>query len=275
VSGHLIALTIITALSVAAFERAGFAQESAHTCIVIREARSGTVWRSDPTLCATRLSPASTFKIPHALVALETGVVGPDTVEKWDGTRHPDLPKWDRDHSVTSAMRPSVLWFFQRMAPRVGAARMHHWLEQMRYGNARTDGDVTMYWVNGTLQISPEEQVSFLQQFYADRLPIGREWQGLVRGALDQPPGMIENSRGVSRLEGTWPAGATWNAKTGRAGYAGRSVSWLVGELSVDRDAYVFAAAVWRDGGPVGFLDGAHAAVTAFIERGLLKPSPR
>jgi beta-lactamase class D len=42
------------------------------------------------------LSPASTYKIPHALIGLETGVITEDTVEKWDGVRHPDQPKGTR-----------------------------------------------------------------------------------------------------------------------------------------------------------------------------------
>ena len=75
-------------------------------CVVILNAGSGQVTKTGDR-CDTALSPASTFKIPHALVALETGMVTADTVEKWDGTRHPDQPSWDRDHTVLSAMRPS------------------------------------------------------------------------------------------------------------------------------------------------------------------------
>src|SRR5262249_39291052 len=151
----------------------------------------------------------------HALVALETGVVSPGGVEAWDGTRYPHQPKWNQDHTVSSALRPSVVWFFQRIAPRIGSDRMHQWLTLMHYGNARTDGDITMYWLDGTLRISPEEQVNFLTRFYAEELPIEKKWQRLVREALDQPPGTVENATGVSRLDGDWPSDAKWNAKTG------------------------------------------------------------
>ena len=101
--------------------------------------------------CATRLSPASTYKIPHALIGLETGVITETTVEKWDGVEHPNQPKWNQDHTVLSAMRPSVLWFFQAMAPRIGAARAHEWLKRFHYGNTDTSGPITQYWVNGPL----------------------------------------------------------------------------------------------------------------------------
>jgi beta-lactamase class D len=244
-----------------------------HSCVVILDSASGNTWRSDPKMCAVRLSPASTFKIPHALVALATGVITADTVEKWDGTRYSGTPVWERDHTVMTAMKPSVVWFFQRIAPHVGARRMHEWLERLRYGNARTDGDVTLYWLDGLLQVSPDEQIEFLEKFYSLRLPFNPDLQRRVRGALDQPPGTVENSRGVSRLDGDWPVDARWNAKTGRTEYGSREVSWLVGELASGGRSHIFASAVWRDGGQVDFLDSANLLVKTFIARGLLKSS--
>ena len=88
----------------------------AETCVVIQELTGSKplLQRGD---CAIRLSPASTFKIPHALVALQTGVVTTNSVERWNGSRYEQQPEWNRDHTVISALRPSVLWFF----PFIGA----------------------------------------------------------------------------------------------------------------------------------------------------------
>src|SRR4051812_36137484 len=88
-----------------------FAQGTApQSCVELVEMTPGaTPWKSNDTACATRLSPASTFKIPHALVGLETGVVTTATVYEWDGTPHPDQPEWEHSHTVLSALRPSVL----------------------------------------------------------------------------------------------------------------------------------------------------------------------
>jgi beta-lactamase class D len=265
------AVTLLTLLH----PHAGRAQAAPSTCVVMQERGTGAPWRSQTGLCSTRLSPASTFKIPHALLALESGVVAPDTLEKWDGVQHAANPDWDRDHTVLTAMRPSVLWFFQRIAPRVGAARMKSWLERVDYGNARTDGDVTRYWIDGTLQVSPDEQLQFLNRFYEGTLPVGSERNRLVKDALEQAPATVQNATGVHRLDGAWPSGTAWNVKTGRTGYAGRSVSWLVGQITVAGRAHVFAAAVWRDDPTVEPLDAARLAVRTFIERGLLKPSQK
>jgi len=246
-------------------------QPNLHRCVVIIDQKTGSTWRSDATACATRLSPASTFKIPHALVALETGVIAPDTVEKWDGVQYPDYAKWNHDQTVTTAMRPSVVWFFQRIAPRVGAARMHGWLQRLKYGNASTDGEVTMYWLNGTLRISPLEQAAFLLDLYGGRLPIAADRVTLIRGALEQPFGTAENANGVMQLEGPRPAAATWRAKTGRTSFDGTRVSWLVGDVELAGRGYVFASAVWRlDNGDIAQPEAAQLAVNTLAARRLL-----
>jgi beta-lactamase class D len=249
---------------------------SRRSCVIIQDAAGDARWVSDAEACATRLCPASTFKIPHALVGLETGVIAADTVERWDGVRHPRQPLWDRDHTVLSAMKPSVVWFFQRIAPRIGAERMHGWLERLKYGNADTSGDVTMYWLNGVLRVSPDEQVAFLRRFYTSTLPIAAVHQKSVRDALDQQPGTVQNSLGVHDLDGRWTPDVRLNAKTGASTTAnGETVSWLVGALSVAGRDHVFASAVWGDDEAVELLDGPRLAVKTFIERGLLRPKPR
>lgn len=169
--------------------------KGAHQCMVVFDHGAAQRWSGSAAECATRLSPASTYKIPHALIGLETGVVTETTVEKWDGVKHPNQPKWNQDHTVLSAMRPSVLWFFQAMAPQIGAERARAWLQKCQYGNLDTS---------------------------------------------------------VA---------------------SGESVSWLVGQLTVDQRKLVFASAVWRAGGGLDSLDATRLAIRTFVERGLLRPS--
>jgi beta-lactamase class D len=213
--------------------------------------------------CGVRLSPASTYKIPHALIALETGAVAVDTLEKWDGTRYERQPKWNLNHTVISALRPSVLWFFQRVAPRIGAERAAAWLARFEYGNQKVTGPITQYWVDGSLAISPLEQVIFLRRFYQKALPVQQRYVDAIRGGLEQDRGTVENSLGIHTLEGKW-TGAKLNAKTGATTTADYRVSWLVGLLTVDDRDHVFASAVWNSG-TVDTLDAAGAAARAFI----------
>ena len=75
------------------------------------------------TVCETRYLPASTFKIPNALIALESGVAdGPDFPLPWDGVTR-EFEGWNRDHTLASAFSASALWYFQELARRVDPER--------------------------------------------------------------------------------------------------------------------------------------------------------
>jgi beta-lactamase class D len=265
--------TLYLAAFIALVPLGAFAQNARHTCVVISDnGGPGERWNGTAADCATRLSPASTYKIPHALIGLETGVITETTMEKWDGVKHPDQKKWDQDHTVLSAMKPSVLWFFQRMAPKIGAARAHDWLQKLSYGNADASGDITRYWINGTLLISPEEQLAFLRKFYGGTLAIAKPHVDQLKGAMQQEPGTVENARGITKLNADWRDGISLNSKTGATTIeSGQAVSWLVGQLTVDSRKIVFASAVWRADGGVDNLEAAHLAIKTFVDRGALR----
>lgn len=88
--------------------------------------------------CGRRTLPASTFKVPHALVALETGVVTEKTVIKWDGTRR-DYPVWNRDQTLDSAVKMSAVWVFSavRLCDRPRARIVISQIVSLRIGNVR------------------------------------------------------------------------------------------------------------------------------------------
>ena len=245
---------------------------SPNVCVVINDTGTPERLLGTATECATRLSPASTYKIPHALIGLETGVVTETTVVKWDGVRHPEQPKWNQDHTVLSAMRPSVLWFFQNLAPRIGATQAREWLQKFQYGNTDTSGPITQYWINGRLRISPGEQLVFVKKFYEGALPVSKTHADQLKSALEQAPGTVENARGVHKLEAAWRRGISLNSKTGATTIeSGESVSWLVGQLTVDNRKIPFVSAVWRASGGVDTMEATRVAIKAFVDHGILK----
>jgi beta-lactamase class D len=246
------------------------AQKAARRSCVVLQPLAGNAPPRQFGECGVRLSPASTYKIPHALIALETGAVTLDSVEKWDGTRHARQAEWNRDHTVISALRPSVLWLFQRIAPRIGAERATAWLDTFEYGNRKVSGPITQYWVDGSLAISPLEQAGFLRRFYQGTLPVQRRYIDAVREGLEQRPGTVENALGVHQLDGDW-SHARLSSKTGATTTADYRVSWLVGMLTVNGGDYVFASAVWQRGGDIDTLEGARRAARAFIEEGMIR----
>src|SRR6185503_14895748 len=127
---------------------------AAGECVVIAPLDSGAERAFGGGECDRRTLPASTFKVPHALIALDTGVVTDRTVMKWDG-RKKDFPAWERDHTLDSAIKSSVVWFFQEAARSIGRERELQHLRAFAYGSQSFSREVDSFWLNGDLTISP------------------------------------------------------------------------------------------------------------------------
>lgn len=168
-----------------------------------------------------RYSPASTFKIPHTLFALDAGaVVDEFQVFEWDGVTR-TFPGHNQDQTLRSAMRNSTLWVYEGFARQIGEARARAYLEVANYGNADPSTAKGSYWVDGKLRISAYEQVAFLRKLYRNELPFRVEHQRLVKDLM-----IVE-------------AGRSWilRAKTGWEG----SYGWWVGWVETQEGAVFFA----------------------------------
>jgi beta-lactamase class D/2-keto-3-deoxy-L-rhamnonate aldolase RhmA len=213
---------------------------AAGECVVVAPLNGPeTVFGGDD--CRQRTLPASTFKIPHALVALQTKVVTDKTVIKWDGTKK-DLPAWERDHTLESAIKMSVVWVFQQFAAAIGRDRELEYLRAFRYGSATFEHDVTNFWLNGDLQISPVEQIAFLRRMFSYDLPIDRAHIDTVKADLTMPHGKFVNAFGVHDFALRWPADTIVRVKSGNGTVNGEHVSWLVGALETGGRQFVFAS---------------------------------
>lgn len=181
----------------------------------------------------TRFLPASTFKIPNTLIALETGVAsGPDFALAWDSVAAPRQSwwpaAWARNHTLGTALPSSAVWYYQELARRIGSERMQRFVNGLDYGNRDISGGIDQFWLSGGLRISPVEQVHFLRRFYAGEL-----------GATDRATGIV---RQLLVLEET-PA-YRLSGKTGWATFEDSSmpgVGWLVGYVERGADMYFFA----------------------------------
>ncbi len=188
--------------------------------------------------CSVKTSPASTFKVPHALIALETGVVkDPFAMVAWDGTKQ-SYETWERDHSLDSSMKWSVLWFYRRTAAAIGRERMLASLKKLGYGSDTYEGEQTSFWVNGDLVISPAEQLAYLRWMFRYELPASRANIDAVKAAMRMPEGAITMARGTH----PFPVGGVVHAKSGNATVDGERVSWLIGHLERGGKEYVFVA---------------------------------
>lgn len=236
------------------------ARPNRRECFMLQPLDGSAAFISDRAECAVRTAPASTFKIPHALIALDTGVItDPLAPVPWDGTKQ-NFAAWERDHSLDSAVKDSVLWFFRRTAGLIGRERMLQSLAKLGYAADSFEGDITAFWVNGDLAVSGEEQLRFLQKLVRYELPVKREHVDAVKAAFLMPAGKITNASGTHDFALKWPAPLVVRAKTGNTNVRSERVSWLVGHIESKGKQYVFVARV-RGQGP---LPGTAGAALAF-----------
>jgi beta-lactamase class D len=126
--------------------------------------------------------PASTFKIPNSLIALETGVVeDPDKdVFKWDGVVRP-IEAWNKDHTMRSAIAASAVPVYQEIARRIGEERMQKFVNLLEYGNRNIGGGIDQFWLSGDMRIDPVQQIDFIDRLRRGVLPISKRSQDLMR----------------------------------------------------------------------------------------------
>ena len=183
---------------------------------------------SDTDRSGQAFLPASTFKIPNSLIALETGVVAdPDKdVFKWDGVKR-SIEAWNQDHTLRSAIAASVVPVYQEIARRIGAERMQKHLDLFEYGNRNIGGGIDQFWLTGELRIDPIQQIDFVDRLRRGVLPIAKRSQDLVRDIVP-----------VSKA-----GDATIRAKSGLLGaeLGKPSLGWLVGWAEKGSAQTVFA----------------------------------
>ncbi len=141
--------------------------------ILIYDLKANRTFQYNAHRNRTAFPVASTFKIPNSLIALETGVIPNElALLTWDGITR-ELPVWNRDLNLKEAFKHSAVWFYQVLARRTGHDRMKQWIEAIAYGNQTigTPENIDQFWLNGTLQITPQGQVDFLRRLYANELP--------------------------------------------------------------------------------------------------------
>lgn len=211
-------------------------------CTLIVSAERGAIVHEAGD-CDERVTPASTFKIPLALMGFDAGVlVGPNDPAIPFQSGYPDWggAAWRQDTDPSHWMRHSVVWYSQFIARELGVEGLTRYGRAFAYGNADFSGDpgrdnaLERSWISSSLKISPREQVAFLRTFLSQSLP--------ASAAAHQMTAHIAESHALP--DGTIVWGKTGSAYPRNADGGldrARGWGWFVGWAAKGDDFYLFA----------------------------------
>ncbi len=168
----------------------------------------------------TAFSPASTFKIPNTLIALNEGVVNKDSIIVWD-KKVREFDAWNKDQTLQSAFKSSCVWCYKEFASKIGVDKYNKYLKELNYGNKTIGKDVTDFWLDESLRITAFEEIRFLKQLQANNLAFKQEDINLLKKLM-----IDEKSENY-----------VVRAKTGWEGKYG----WYVGYVETKNDVWFFA----------------------------------
>lgn len=235
VQTHLAALAAIFAAAIVP------AQAATKTiCTLVVDAASGADLRREGT-CGERVTPASTFKIAIALMGYDSGfLVDAETPKLPFKQGYIDWrPQWRHDHTPTSWMRESVIWYSQQVTRHLGRERYQAYVDAFGYGNRDVSGDpgeengLTNAWLSSSLQISPQEQVAFLSKIVNRALPVSETAYAMTAVITDY------GDHGGWRVHGKTGAGLPIGDDGIRV--RGKPYGWFVGWAEKQGRTVVFA----------------------------------
>ncbi|WP_216616718.1 class D beta-lactamase [Marinifilum caeruleilacunae] len=202
-----------------------FEKENTSGCFIIHDFKNNKSLVHNSARLDSAYLPASTFKIINSMIALETGVIKDEKeIVKWDGKKR-FVDAWNRDHNLETGIKYSVVWMYQELARKIGKERMSHWVKKAEYGNRNIGGKIDLFWLNGDIRITANQQIDFLKRLYLNQLPFEAKNQETVKKIM-----IVEQNDSY-----------TIRAKTGWAARVKKQMGWYVGYLENESNVYFFA----------------------------------
>lgn len=195
-------------------------------CFVLYNQSDNEYIRYNSSLCDSGYIPASTFKIPHALMALEEKVViDTNEIIKWNGHEWPHKA-WNQDQTLKTSMKYSCIWVYFGFAEKIGIEKYYDYVNQFDYGNKNLTGPPTRFWLAGQFRISANQQIDFLKRFYNYNLPASEKSIDIVKDII-----ILKQTDNY-----------TFSGKTGGGRLSdNEDIMWLVGYVERDDKPYFYA----------------------------------
>lgn len=213
-------------------------------------AYDGSTWTVyNPERAVQRCSPDSTWKIYDALIALDAGTLTAESSSiPWNGTNYP-FEAWNKDQTLDSAMQSSVNWYFQTLDQRIGKQKLAKEIRKIDYGNKNIQSNLSSYWLESTLKISPVEQVLMLKRLYYNDFDSSAKNITAVKSAICLTPDHLYGKTGTGKINDTNVNG------------------WFIGYALTENEPYFFAVNISNGSGQ----DAADIALKILNQQSLIE----
>lgn len=209
-------------------------------CTVILDVASGKTLVRTGT-CDQGVSPASTFKVPLAVMGYDAGVLKDERTPAWDyNAEFNALKKDQKTVDPTIWEKESIVWYSRQITRELGNDKFGGYVTKFGYGNKDVSGDpgrnngLTNAWLASSLKISPDQQVEFVRRLVTGKLPVSEKAHALTKAIIP----LFESGDGWTVHGKT---GAIWlRTKTGTFD-KNRPIGWFVGWAENGGRQIVFA----------------------------------
>lgn len=211
-------------------------------CTIVVAADSGRTLVEEGD-CDIRATPASTFKIPLAVMGFDSGFL--------TDAHSPELPfkkgypdwlgdVWRQPTDPARWIKHSVVWYSQRITQHLGAAELRRYTTAFGYGNADASGDpgkdngLERSWISSSLKISPREQAGFMARLVNRKLPVAET-------AIDKAMQIVEGSDQAGGWRVSGKTGGAYPRNADGTFDRSRGWGWYVGWATRGGRTVVFA----------------------------------
>ncbi len=217
------------------------AAQAATLCTVLADAQTRSVLLAEGD-CETRVTPASTFKIPLAVMAFDAGLITSTTEPTYPFREgYPDwVASWRQDTNPAMWIHNSNVWYSQRLTEQLGADRLSDYAARFGFGNADFSGDpgrdngLERAWISSSLKVSPLEQAGFVAAMIEGHLPV-------PRSAVDGAISLMEAPRDARGWQIWGKTGSAYPRRADQSFDYTRGWGWYVGWAEMDGRRVVFA----------------------------------
>lgn len=223
-------------------------------CFILYDLNKNEYLKYNPERCAERFIPASTFKIFNSLAALEAGAIENEyEIIQWDSVKR-FYDMWNQDLNLAQAFKYSAVWFYQELARRIGEEKMKEYITLNHYGNEDISGGIDLFWLEGGLRISPDEQIEFLKKIYSNETGFSKRSVDILKKIM-----IYEQTDDY-----------TLRAKTGWGMRFENQVGWFIGYVEKGDNVYFFATNLESKNPDEGFRSRIEITYNILNELGIL-----